>query len=156
MCSSFGQDVLDSLFASLTTSRSSRMTAAIRSIATTVIALFYVVFHEWILLVRVITLNVAVNSFDQAVFVLFSDISRIQPKHTDKVSQYPTGFRWWSRISSLSWRALCSRISKRRISFRFRVPVCLHSYFENALLIDYIRRCRAIPNCVLPLHCDWI
>ncbi|KAH6574249.1 hypothetical protein BASA60_005636 [Batrachochytrium salamandrivorans] len=71
LCSAFGHDILDSLFSlSHSRQRSRAATRRINRFTHFIIAVMYIFAHSLILFYQVMTLNVAVNSFDNALMTL--------------------------------------------------------------------------------------
>ncbi|PKI82561.1 hypothetical protein MVES1_003905 [Malassezia vespertilionis] len=71
LCCGFGQDVLDSLFARRTLARRADGTQPyLRLVVYYVLCLAYIVFHAFVLLYQLVTLNVAINSYDNALLTL--------------------------------------------------------------------------------------
>jgi len=71
LCCSFGQDVLDSLFSRSTLARHSDGTQSYARIAAYyALSLAYMVAHSFVLLYELVTLNVAINSYDNALLTL--------------------------------------------------------------------------------------
>ena len=71
LCCSFGQDILDSLFSRRTLARrSDGRQPYLRMAGYYILSLAYIVFHTFVLLFELVTLNVAINSYDNALLTL--------------------------------------------------------------------------------------
>lgn len=71
LCCSFGQDLLDSLFSRVTLARrKDGRQPYLRPLGFFTLSLFYVFAHTLVLLYQLVTLNVAINSYDNALLTL--------------------------------------------------------------------------------------
>lgn len=83
LCASFGQDVLDSLFSRRTLARRSNGSQPyLRMLGYYVLSLAYIVFHTFVLLYELVTLNVAINSYDNALLTLLLSNQFVEIKTT--------------------------------------------------------------------------
>ncbi|WFD24910.1 hypothetical protein MEQU1_003616 [Malassezia equina] len=83
LCASFGQDVLDSLFSRYTLARRSNGSQPyVRMLGYYVLSLAYIVFHTFVLLYELVTLNVAINSYDNALLTLLLSNQFVEIKTT--------------------------------------------------------------------------
>lgn len=83
LCGSFGQDILDSLFCRRTLARRPNGTQPYRRmVGYYVLALAYIVFHTFVLLYQLVTLNVAINSYDNALLTLLLSNQFVEIKTT--------------------------------------------------------------------------
>ena len=83
LCASFGQDVLDSLFSRRTLARRSNGSQPyVRMLGYYVLSLAYIVFHTFVLLYELVTLNVAINSYDNALLTLLLSNQFVEIKTT--------------------------------------------------------------------------
>lgn len=83
LCSSFGQDVLDTLFSRRTLARRSDGSHAYLRIAGYyTLCLAYIVFHTFVLLYQLVTLNVAINSYDNQLLTLLLSNQFVEIKTT--------------------------------------------------------------------------
>lgn len=83
LCASFGQDALDSLFSRRTLARRDDGSQPyVRMLQYYVLCLAYVVFHTFVLLYQMVTLNVAINSYDNALLTLLLSNQFVEIKTT--------------------------------------------------------------------------
>lgn len=83
LCASFGQDVLDSLFSRRTLARRSNGSQPyVRMLGYYALSLAYIVFHTFVLLYEMVTLNVAINSYDNALLTLLLSNQFVEIKTT--------------------------------------------------------------------------
>ena len=83
LCSSFGQDVLDTLFSRYTLGRRVDGSHAYLRIAGYYsLCLAYMIFHTFVLLYQLVTLNVAINSYDNELLTLLLSNQFVEIKTT--------------------------------------------------------------------------
>ncbi|KOS12947.1 hypothetical protein Malapachy_0541 [Malassezia pachydermatis] len=83
LCASFGQDALDSLFSRRTLARRSDGSQRyLRMFGYYLLCLAYIVFHTFVLLYQLVTLNVAINSYDNALLTLLLSNQFVEIKTT--------------------------------------------------------------------------
>ncbi|WFD04197.1 hypothetical protein MOBT1_002902 [Malassezia obtusa] len=83
LCCSFGQDILDALFSRSTLARRANGTQPYRRmIGYYALALAYMLFHTLVLLYQLVTLNVAINSYDNALLTLLLSNQFVEIKTT--------------------------------------------------------------------------
>lgn len=79
LCCAFGQDVFDSLFLIVRSEKDSHKTR-LRPVTHFVVSLVYTAIHSVLIYVRVITMNVAVNSYNNALLTLLVSNNFIEVK----------------------------------------------------------------------------
>lgn len=83
LCCSFGQDMLDSLFSRRTLARRrDGRQPYVRMVGYYFLCLAYIVFHTFVLLYQLVTLNVAINSYDNALLTLLLSNQFVEIKTT--------------------------------------------------------------------------
>merc|ERR1711862_249846 len=142
MCS-FGQDALDSLYWN-TTSRPTHL----RTFISTLVVLGYASAHSLILFVHVATLNVAMNSADNALLTVLMSNNFAEIKSTV--------FKKYNKQSL--FKITTSDVCERFKLTLFLSLILLLSYsqggFTKDMFWNYVDQCRMI--CTAELLADWI